>query len=109
VTLKVVSFRTLLRFRLGPSLLHVLIGWGFLYFLLVNLAELLQGFIPNYRFLQGTGAVGDIYRLLADIFSLAVLVGMVGMVIRRFVFKPAKLSTRDTTLLDPRARRGYQT
>ncbi len=108
VALKVGTFRPLFRFRLGPSLLHGLIGWGFLYFLLVNLAELLQGFIPEYRFLQGTGILGDIYRLLADISTLAVLVGIVAMVIRRFVFKPATLSTRESTMLDPRARAGIK-
>ncbi|MBN1451005.1 MAG: 4Fe-4S dicluster domain-containing protein [Anaerolineales bacterium] len=108
VALKVGTFRPLFRFRLGPSLLHLLIGWGFLYFLLVNLAELLQGFIPNYRFLQETGALGDFYRLLADISTLAVLVGIVGMVIRRFILRPAALSTRESTLLDPRARRGIK-
>jgi Fe-S oxidoreductase len=108
VTPKVVSFRTLLRFRLVPSLLHVLIGWGFLYFLLVNLAELLQGYIPNYRFLQGTGALGDTYRLLADILGLAVLVGITGMVVRRFILRPPVLSTRASTLVDPRARAGIK-
>ena len=76
VALKVGTFRPLFRFRLGPSLLHALIGWGFLYFLLVNLAELLQGYIPHYRFLQDTGLLGDIYRLLADISTLAVLTGI---------------------------------
>lgn len=108
VALKVGTFRPLFRFRLGPSLLHGLIGWGFLYFLLVNLAELLQGFIPNYRFLQGTGPIGDVYRLLADISTLAVLVGIVGMEIRRFVFQPAALSTRETTMLASRARGGIK-
>ncbi len=108
VAAKVGTFSPLFRFRLGPSLLHGLVGWGFLYFLLVNLAELLQGFIPDYRFLGGTGALGDIYRLLADISTLAVLVGIVAMVIRRFMFKPAELSTRETTLLDQRARRGIK-
>lgn len=108
VTLKVGTFSPVFRFRLGPSLLHGLVGWGFLYFLLVNIAELLQGFIPNYRFLAGTGALGDIYRLLADISTLAVLAGIVAMIVRRFVFKPEELSTRDTTLLDPRARTGIE-
>jgi Fe-S oxidoreductase len=108
VALKVGTFRPLFRFRLGPSLLHGLIGWGFLYFVLVNLAEFLQGFIPNYRFLQGTGALADIYRLLADIFTVAVLVGILGMVIRRFVFKPTTLTVRESTMLDPRARKGIR-
>jgi len=108
VALKVGTFRPLFRFRLGPSLLHGLIGWGFLYFVLVNLAEFLQGYIPNYRFLQGTGALGYIYRLLADIFTVAVLVGILGMVIRRFVFKPSTLTIRESTMLDPRARKGIR-
>ncbi|MEW5828717.1 MAG: (Fe-S)-binding protein [Chloroflexota bacterium] len=108
VALKVGSFSPLFRFRLGPSLLHGLIGWGFLYYLLVNLAELLQGYIPNYRFLQGTGTLGDVYRLLADLFTLGVLVGISGMIIRRFVIKSTVLSVRESTLLDPRARRGIR-
>jgi len=108
VTFKVVSFRTLFHFRLGVSLLHAMIGWGFLYFLLVNLAELLQGYIPGYRFLQGTGLLGDLYRTLADISTLAVLVGILGIIIRRFVAKPSILYARDNVLLDPRARTGVK-
>jgi Fe-S oxidoreductase len=108
VTLKVVSFRTLLRFRLGPSLLHVLIGWGFLYFVLVNLADLLNGYIPGFRFAENAGLVGDVYRLLADIFGAGVVVGIVGMEIRRFILNPPVLSTRASTLLDPRARKGIR-
>jgi Fe-S oxidoreductase len=108
VALKVGTFRPLFRFRLGPSLLHALIGWGFLFYLLVNLAELLQGYIPDYRFLQNTGAVGNIYRLLADLFTLGVLVGISGMIIRRFVISPPELSVRESTMLDPRARKGIR-
>jgi len=108
VTLKVVSFRTLLRFRLVPSLLHTLIGWGFLYFLLVNVAELLQGYIAGYRFLQNTGILGNLYRTLADISTVAVLVGILGIIIRRFVFKPSVLYARDNILLDKRARAGVK-
>jgi len=47
VTLKVGTFRPLFRFRLVPSLLHALIGWGFLYFVLVNLADF-QGMNSAY-------------------------------------------------------------
>ena len=78
VAIKVGTFRPLFRFRLVPSLLHALIGWGFLFYLLVNLAELLQGYVPEYRFLQGTGILGNAYRLLADLFTLGVLVGISG-------------------------------
>jgi Fe-S oxidoreductase len=108
VALKVGTFRPLFRFRLGPSLLHALIGWGFLFYLLVNLAELLQGYVPEYRFLQGTGTLGDVYRLLADLITLGVLVGISGMIIRRFVIRPDVLTVRESTMLDPRARVGIR-
>jgi hypothetical protein len=39
--LKVGLFQPVFRFRLGPSILHGLIGWGFLSFLLINLADLI--------------------------------------------------------------------
>jgi len=108
VALKVGIFQPVFRFRLGPSLLHALIGWGFLFYLLVNLAELVQGYIPGYRFLQETGALGNTYRLLADLFTLGVLVGISGMIIRRFVINPPVLSVRESTMLDPRARKGIK-
>jgi hypothetical protein len=38
---KVGLFQPVFRFRLGPSILHGLIGWGFLSFLLINLADLI--------------------------------------------------------------------
>ena len=108
VSAKVISFQPLFRFRLGPSLLHGLVGWGFLYFLLVNVAELVQGYIPDYRFLQNTGALENIYNLLADISTLAVLVGIVALIIRRFVLRPKVLYARENILLDERARKGVR-
>ena len=41
---KVGLFKPVFRLRLGPSILHGLIGWGFLTFLLINLADLIYAF-----------------------------------------------------------------
>ena len=106
VTLKVGTFQPLFRFRLGPSLLHALIGWGFLYFVLVNLADLLNAYIPGFRFGENVGLVGDVYRLLADLFGTGVVIGIVGMEIRRFIIRPKVLTARESIKLDPRARAG---
>ena len=106
VTLEVGTFQPLFRFRLGPSLLHALIGWGFLYFVLVNLADLLNAYIPGFRFSENMGLVGDIYRLLADLFGTGVVIGIVGMEIRRFIIRPKVLTARESIKLDPRARAG---
>jgi Fe-S oxidoreductase len=102
---KVISFQPVFRFRLWPSILHALIGWGFLVFLVVNLSDLVYGY-TGYSILNQTGIFGGVYRWMADIANLAILIGMIAMVIRRFILRPATLSTRQTTLLNPNARFG---
>jgi len=105
VLLKAGLFQPVFRFRLGPSILHALIGWGFLSFLLINLADLIYAY-TGFKLLEHTGLFGDAYRLLADIANVAIIVGIVAMVIRRFILRPTTLSTRETTLLHPKARFG---
>ncbi len=103
--LKVGLFQPVFRFRLGPSILHALIGWGFLSFLLINLADLIYAY-TNFKLLEHLGWFGDVYRLLADVANLAILVGILGMVVRRFILRPSTLSTRDSTLFHHKARTG---
>jgi len=102
---KVGLFQPVFRFRLGPSILHALIGWGFLSFLLINLADLIYAF-TGFKLLENTGLFGNAYRLLADIANVAIIVGILAMAFRRFILRPATLSTRETTLLNPKARTG---
>jgi hypothetical protein len=99
---KFVTFQPVFRFRLIPSILHGFIGWGFLAFLLINLADLIYGY-TGFRLLESIGVFGDLYRLLADMANVAILVGIVAMAFRRFILRPATLSTRESTLLDPQA------
>jgi Fe-S oxidoreductase len=107
VSVKIVTFQPLLRFRLLPSLFHLLIGWGFLYYVVVNLGDLFQGYIHGFQFL-GNGIIGSLYRLGADIFSIAVFVGISAMMVRRFLFRPKTLSARSDILLHPKARSGIR-
>jgi len=105
LVIKVGLFRPVFRFRFGASLLHALIGWGFLVFLLVNLNDVVYGF-TGFRILEQGGMLGNVYRLLVDVANVAILVGIVGMAVRRFGRRPAALTTRETTLLHPKARAG---
>jgi ferredoxin len=107
VILKVVSFQPVFRFRFLPSLFHRLVGWGFIYYLLVNLGDILSAFIPDFVFL-GEGLVGDIYRLGSDLLSGAVLAGMSALIVRRFILKPEEMNARQDILLDPHARQGIR-
>ena len=102
---KVGLFQPVFRFRLGPSILHGLIGWGFLSFLLINLADLIYAY-TGWKLLENTGWFGDFYRLLADVANVAIILGIIAMAIRRFILRPATLSTRESTLLHPKARFG---
>jgi Fe-S oxidoreductase len=103
--LKVGLFQPVFRFRLWPSILHGLIGWGFLSFLLINLADLIYAY-TGYKFLDHAGLFGDVYRLIADVANVAIIVAILAMIIRRYILRPATLSTRNTTLLHPKARFG---
>jgi Fe-S oxidoreductase len=94
------------RLRLLPTLLHAFVAWAFMYYLLVNLGDVYEGYFAG-KFL-GEGLIGDLYRLGADVLSVAALVGMTALLIRRLVFRPAGLTARGTTLLHPKARAGIR-
>ena len=102
---KIVSFQPVFRLRFVPSLLHGLVGWGFFVFLIVNLNDLIHGY-TGYLFLEESGRFGDIYRLLADLSSAAILIGLLSLAFRRYIIRPVNLSTRESTRLHPKARAG---
>ena len=72
---KFLTFQPVFRFRLIPSILHGLIGWGFLAFLLINLGDLIYAY-TGWQLLEHTGLFGDFYRLLADIAMLPSWLGL---------------------------------
>ncbi len=102
---KTVTLRPTWKLRLWPTLFHAFVAWGFMYYVLVNFGDVLEGFIPGFHFL-GTGTLGNLYRLGADVLSVGVLVGMTALLIRRFIIKPQTLQIRDDILLHPKVRKG---
>jgi Fe-S oxidoreductase len=72
-------------FRRRPviSFFHSFIFYGFMFYLLVNLVDGIGGF---WGFaIRSTSLPGMVYNLLADLFSALVLIGVVALVIRRFL------------------------
>ncbi len=104
---RVIVLQPTFRLRFWTSLFHALVAWGFLYYLLVNLGDIIQGLVSDFTFL-GEGMTGDIYRLVGDLLSVGVLVGMIALILRRWVLKPAELSTRQEVMLQPSARTGIR-
>ena len=90
------------------STFHAFIFYGFVFYLLVNLVDAVEGYVPFS--ISPSTAAGAAYNLLADILSLLVLVGVVALVLRRFLL-PARRDFRFNakTLLHTDARHGYIT
>ena len=104
---KTLSLQTVWRLRPIPSFFHALIVWGFIFYLVVNLGDVMMAFIPNFDFL-GNGLIGNIYRLTADLLSVGVIVGMMALIVRRFILKPANIETRNSILLHEKAQTGIK-
>ncbi|MBZ0281778.1 MAG: (Fe-S)-binding protein [Anaerolineae bacterium] len=99
---------TTLKTRRVSSLFHLGIVWGFTYFFLVNLLDGLRGFFPEFEgTLKSLGIIYDVYRLGADVLSVAVLVGVAYFLLRRFVLpNKAELEYHDNVLLHPKVKNG---
>lgn len=72
-------------FRKRPfiSFFHSLIFYGFVFYLLVNGVDTLEGFLPFS--IQSSSLAGSTYNFAADILSALVLIGVIALVIRRFL------------------------
>ena len=95
--------RTVLNARRVTSLFHIGIVWGFLFYILVNVGDVLEAFIPGYTFL---GPDARLYRLAADLLSMAVIVGMIYFLVRRFLTPAPALKFNDKVLLNPKVTAG---
>jgi Fe-S oxidoreductase len=101
-----VTQRTVFRARLGSSLMHGFIVWGFLFYFLANAGDLIEGYF-HVEFL-GSGIIGDVYRLAGDILSVLIIVGMVYFLVRRFVVNAPALKYHDNVMLYPDIQHGLR-
>jgi len=87
-------------FRKRPIIgfFHAFIFYGFTFYLLVNLMDAIDGFMPLS--FSSLGLAGNLYTLLADVLSALVLAGVIALLIRRFLL-PSKRDFRfnERTLL----------
>ena len=102
------SQRTTFKTRRLTSLFHWGVVLGFTWYFLVNLLDLLLGFLPNFEdSLLRLGGVYDAYRLLADCLSLVVLVGVIYFILRRLYLPNRKaLQFNEHILLHPQVQQG---
>jgi Fe-S oxidoreductase/nitrate reductase gamma subunit len=95
-------------FRKRPtiSFFHSFIFYGFAFYILVNLIDGVEGFVPFT--VSSTSAAGIAYNLLADILSALILIGVIALVIRRFALPSRRdFSFNERTLLHPDVKSRY--
>ena len=90
--------RSVLRLRPITSLIHTLIVWGFLYYLLVNLVDIVNGF-SRQPILAGASFFSGFYRLIADIMTGLILVSIVYFFVRRFLVNPKAIHFSPNVIL----------
>jgi len=100
----VLSQQTVFRQRPVAAFFHALVFYGFLYYMLVNLVDVVEGFYP----LEARGGIWNVHNLLADLFSASVLVGIVALMVRRYLVRPAELFVGPHVPLHEKAREGIQ-
>jgi Fe-S oxidoreductase len=89
--------------RSTVSIFHYAVAYGFIFYGLVTLVDLAEGLIPGFHFLEDN-IVGHLFRLFADLISVAVLLGLLYFLIRRFGRKDPLLRARENVKLNPKAR-----
>lgn len=100
-----ISQGRIIRHRKLSSIFHYGVAWGFIFYFLVNAIDVMEGLIPGFHFLPDH-LIGNLFRLLADIFSMTVLIGVAYFLLRRFAAKDPVLSIRENVTLMPRVRAG---
>jgi len=98
----------MIRHRTTTSLFHYGVAWGFTFYILVNTIDVLEGYLPGRAYFWQIGFIGGLYRLIADLLTVAVLVGVVYFLRRRFIEHDPALTTRDNVKRHPLAAEGIR-
>ncbi|HEX9661350.1 MAG TPA: (Fe-S)-binding protein [Candidatus Binatia bacterium] len=96
----VLTQRSVFKARPVVSLLHALVFYGFVFYFLVNLVDLLEGFFS----LHSRGGAWNAFNLTADLLTTGILAGVIGLIIRRRAVRPGDFNYPANVPLDAEAR-----
>ena len=99
-----ISQNTLFKTRPMVGLVHALVAWGFTLYLVVNIVDVLYGFIPGFYFFPDH-IIGKFYRVFVDFFTVMVLFGVIYFLIRRFIINDNRLTIDEPVMLNPEAQK----
>ena len=84
------------------SVLHAMVFYGFVFYFLVNAVDVIEGFFS----FQARGGFWNPFNLMADLLTAGVLVGMIGLMLRRFFVRPQDFAFAPNVPLQPEVRPG---
>jgi len=96
----VLTQRSVFKARPAVSLLHALVFYGFVFYFLVNLVDLLEGFFS----LRSLCGAWNAFNLTADLLTTGILAGVIGLIIRRRAVRPGDFNYPANVPLDAEAR-----
>ena len=102
-----ISQNTLFKTRPIVGFIHALVAWGFTLYLIVNVVDVLYGFIPDFHFFSNY-FIGKMYRIFVDVFTVLVLVGVFYFLVRRFIFNDKRLIINKPVMISEEARIGMR-
>jgi Fe-S oxidoreductase len=110
VGLQIPMFRS----RRVLSVFHAFIFFGFSFYFLVNVVDVLEGFVPGFSLLYGgeewlgtANPAINLFNLTADILSVLTLLGMIVFLVRRFLAHDKRLDFNEGVLLNPKVKKGW--
>ena len=98
----VLTQQSVIKKRPIVSLLHALIFYGFVFYFLVNLVDVLEGFLG----VRASGGAWSLFNLAADLLTAGVLTGIIGMVLRRWFVRPKDFDFPANVPVQPEVRAG---
>ncbi|MFQ5419492.1 MAG: (Fe-S)-binding protein, partial [Anaerolineae bacterium] len=106
--------RTIFRARPVLSTFHAFIFFGFSFYFLVNVTDLLEGFVPGFELIYGGEALANaptalinLFNITADVLSVLTLIGMIAFLVRRFLGNDRRLQFNESVLLHPKVKKGW--
>ena len=107
--------QTIFKARKVLSAIHLGLFFGLITYAFVNLADVLEGFIPGFDLAYGGKHLSDAptglinaFNLIADVMSGLLLISISVFLVRRFIVKDKRLDYRQNILLNPKVRAGGQ-
>jgi Fe-S oxidoreductase len=115
--IQVLFQRTIFRARKVLSTIHLGLFFGLITYAFVNLVDILEGFIPGFELVYGgkhlafpllRSNISNIFNLIADLMSAALLISITVFLVRRFIVKDKRLTYRENVLLNSKVKAGGQ-